>query len=125
MDLSADYAVVDDAVSVYYRPKLADGDPLSTRSASYFQAAPDTSLIVSCQRNAVTRTDKDWFQKDAVVFHIWKAACPDDFTPKAGDALFQGGDFWVVREIGYCDRDANGPQRFRLICEKSKAKVTA
>lgn len=109
LDLSRDYLLIDDPISITY----------SVKTAESVWADPVTIAFV--QRQALTSLDFQknpaMLQKVAAVFQLWKANLLG-ITPKIGDKLGDGQN-WVVETVEYCDRDANGVQRFRLTCIRS------
>ncbi len=116
LDLSGDWALVDDPVTVSYKSKTAEG--------TFGTAAS----ITHCQRHGIEREDveKDpaLLQQQASVFHLWKAKCAGGFLPAIGDRLSFDSLVWIVRSVGYLDRDANGVQRYRLVVIKSTGAQT-
>jgi hypothetical protein len=112
LDLSADYALIDDPVTVSYYSKTGEGAYASATSVTY------------CQRNPVTkddaRADPALLEKDAAVYHLW-AALLGGLVPKIGDKLADAGTTWLVRSVSADDRDRNGVQRYRAVVTKSTA----
>lgn len=109
LDLSRDYLLVDDPVTVSYAVKTAEGTWAAGASVPYVQ------------RNAITKedavTDPALLQRDSSVFHLW-AAQLGGIVPKIGDRL-TFGPVWVVRSVGLMDRDAGGVQRYRCVTIRS------
>ena len=109
MDLSGDWALIDDPIVVAYLVR--------TSESAY--AAPVTVGYV--QRNSITKedavADPALLQRDSSVFHLWTAKL-SGITPKIGDKI-TSGTTWVVRSVGESDRDSNGVQRYRCVCTRS------
>lgn len=119
LDLSGDWAVFDDPVTVSYYRQTAPGVYAASVS------------IGSVTRGQVTKADVDadpaLSEISASVFHVWRAKVPDgaggygaDLAAQIGDELVDAtpGLTWTVRSHALCDWDGNGAfQRARLVCE--------
>lgn len=112
LDLSNDWKLIDSPVTVSYSVKTSEGVFAAPVSVPY------------CQRNAITKADLKQhpalLEKDASVFHLWTAKL-GAVVPKLGDKLTHDTKVWLVVEVGMCDRDANGVQRYRCVVQKSRA----
>lgn len=112
LDLSRDWQLIDSPVTVSYAVKTAEGTFAAPASVTY------------CQRNAITKADLKQhpalLEKDASVFHLWTAKL-GGIVPKLSDKLTHDGKTWLMVEVGMCDRDANGVQRYRCVVQKSRA----
>jgi hypothetical protein len=104
VDLSQDYLLVDDPITVTYPRAEADVDYV--------------------QRSSITRADLEknprWILIETAVFHLWKAQLPEGFTPRLKDKIVHDGVTWLVESLEFMDRDANGVQRFRVVCIRSQ-----
>ncbi len=119
LDLSKDYLLIDDPVTVEYAVKTTEntwGDP---QEVDY------------CQRNALTKDDikvaqvdfPHLLQKDMTVFHLWRDNL-GEIVPKIGDKLTHDSKLWVVQSVMEMDRDGCGAQRYRVMALKSTGKQT-
>ncbi|WP_157469545.1 hypothetical protein [Gemmata sp. SH-PL17] len=114
LDLSGDWALIDDPITVTYEARLTENTYSAPTSVEY------------AQRNDVTKEDLDalsafiskgLLQKDATVFHLWTAKL-NGTVPAVKDRVTYAGEKWTVQIVGIRDRDASGPQRYRLVCSK-------
>lgn len=114
LDLSTDWQLIDDPVTVAVSRKPEEGQP-----------AVSIGTIDYVQRGAIDRADiaanASWLLKDTAVFHLWLSRCPANFSPRLGDKVTDATGVWVVESVGFMDRDAGGVQRVRLVCTRSKA----
>ncbi len=111
LDLSGGWRIMDSPVTVNYRSKT---------SVNTWAAGVD---VTYCQRNSVTKADiasnSKLLEKDSSVFHLWTQKL-GGIVPKIGDILTHDGAKWDVTEVGMCDRDTNGVQRYRAIVLRSR-----
>jgi hypothetical protein len=110
LDLSLDYLVCDDPITVTYAAKTAEntwGTPVS---------------VTGVQRDKVTQEDltRDpaLLQLDATVFHLWTANLGAVVPVKSGKVVYDSKT-WMIRTVQQCDLDAVGVQRYRLICTRT------
>lgn len=112
LDLSRDYLLFDDPLTVSYQSKTAEG-------GAYSPAVE----VPYCQRNSVTKKDLSsrpfLIEKTASIFHLWKDNL-SGIVPKKGDRLTHDGEVWVVEVVDRMDRDQNGVQRYRLTVLQGK-----
>ncbi len=80
-------------------------------------------------RQTVERTSPDWTQEDTINVYLWRepwiAAFGDaNRLPVISDRLVVAGAYWTVSEVSYTDMDDSGyHQRYKLTCQRLKAKV--
>ncbi len=112
LDLSNDWQLIDDPVTVTLRPKTGEG----------VWAAG--AAVTDCQRAGITQEDAETVPalllQEGAVFHLWTAKL-FAVVPKLGDKVVHGVTVWLVQVVGKFDRDANGVQRYRLTCLRSNA----
>ncbi len=114
LDLSGDWALVDDPVTLSYRVKTDEGQYATAVTITY------------CQRSGLEKSDVETapalLQLNGAVFHLWRAKCPNDFTPGIGDKLQQANhttEVFIVVKVAFLDRDATDYQRYRLTVQQS------
>lgn len=113
LNLSNDWRVINDPVTVLYAVKTAEGVWAAGVSVPF------------AQRNAIdkrdARTAPALLEKDGTEFHLWTARL-SGIVPKIGDRITDAAAvLWLVREVQPMDRDATGVQRYRCTCIKSTA----
>lgn len=108
LDLSRDYLVIDDPITVLYRTKTGPDRHATGVSVPYCQRLQETAATVEPGSDLRQRT---------TVFHLFRtpmAAAGLTATPKRGDLLEYGGREYLVQTVQDMDRDAQGVQRYRL-----------
>lgn len=112
LDLSTDYLVFDDPITVSYSVKTAENVWAEGVSVPY------------CQRSEITKedlkTDPALLQKSTAVFDLWRLNL-SGMIPKIGDKITYLTSTWVVRSVGLMDRDAAGVQRHHCVCIRGTA----
>ena len=112
MDLSGDWALVDDPTTVTLLARTAEATWAAGVTVNY------------AQRNAITKEDIEkngaLLGKKATVFHLW-AAMLGGTVPKVKDRVTHLGKTYAVAAVDEQDRDANGVQRYRCICIQENA----
>lgn len=110
LDLSEDWRIIDDTETVNYFVKVGEGK---------YTPKPKEPVvpIPYCARDVLPQ-DASLLQNDTLVWHLWTANL-GGIVPKTGDYLAdQQGDAWMVKIVEELDHDANGVQRYRLVCTK-------
>lgn len=108
MDLSKDYLLIDDPITVAYQSKTAQGTWATAVNVPYVQRA------------SISKADLPpaLLEKDVVAFHCWTIPLAG-IVPKIGDKL-NDGKTWAVMMVEELDRDSGGIQRYKLICIRSQ-----
>jgi hypothetical protein len=121
IDKSQDYLLQNSTITVYYLPKTVEGVVVTSIS----QAQADGIEIAYVKRDTADRDSPQYKQKEIVVFHLFRSACPEGFWPNISDRIQALGTFWEVAEAKYTDYDDSLlPQRYRLTCVKTTAPVS-
>lgn len=107
LNLSQDYLVIDDPITIGYSVKTAEGVWAAPVSVTYAQRA-------ALNENDFTKSPA-LLQKTATGFNLWTAQL-GGIVPKLGDQITDNtGLVWYVEHVDYCDRDGTGVQRYRCL----------
>jgi hypothetical protein len=112
LDLSEDYLVIDDPVTVTLLRKTGRATFAAGVVVDYvfMEEAKQTNLA-----GGSLLADRRTF------FHLWQArltAAAYAQEPKPGDVIQYGGVNYTVDEVEHLDRDQNGVQRYRCACTR-------
>lgn len=122
LDLSQDYLLIDDPVTVSYEVKRSEASfGLGGQGGSLYA---DPVSIAYVYQEALTKEDvlknRALLQGTNGVFNLWKANL-QGIVPKIGDLITDAESIvWVVIIVQMMDRDANGIQRFRCLALKEE-----
>ncbi len=108
LDLSNDWRLICNPVTVTYYVKTGEGTYATGASVTYAQR--NLININDVQLGAVS--DPPLLQQDMMIFHLWKAKLVT-IVPKIGDKLTDGATTWIVKVVDGCDYDTS-VERYRL-----------
>lgn len=103
LDISGDWDVVDNLVTVSYQSKTAEGTWAGGVS------------IPDVLKRVTRKTVNGMLNVQVVTFHLW-ADLLGAVVPKVNDKLTSGGKVWVVKEVNMESLDT----RYKLTCQGSQ-----
>lgn len=109
LNLSKDYLIFHDPISVTYSVKTGEGAFASGVAVNYVQ------------RNSLLKSDfkanPALLELVATVFHMWTVPLAG-IVPKLDDKIVDSVGTWRIISVEECDRDSSGIQRYRCICRE-------
>lgn len=111
LDLSQDYLVFDDPITLTLMRKTGEGEYTAIE-------------VEYCQRGALNKEYQSvqdaQLEVDTASFHLWTDNL-QGFVPKLDDKIVVDGTtevYYLVKEVAEADVDANGVQRYVCYCHR-------